>query len=390
MAFFKKIVILKPCENNFPNALIKIENSSGGNKCLVSALKLPLINDVYYFCIMGESLKTVDLGKGGVIKKEFFIENNEDLNFAVISFNGEDIMPVYFGYTIKNDSKNLVNKLCDKLTGKNISLPSKEQSTSYKEILKNDYYLHEDTTLSDAIDENINMIAKENYFDYDNKENGVNNKNNFDFDNFKKEDVMNDIKEVLKESLKDIVEFLKKDISQDLKNSLKKIISEIKNEEIKGENKFADKNNTLKDNMTDKNEDNFFNSFASSNSLNKENSASNEQNPQATYYDSVKWQIEEMFNQYPRFEKMEKAVDNSKFVKVEYNDSHYLVGVLTDPETQNVNFILYAVPGIYSNTPPEELKGHAQWVPLDKDAPDKEGYWLLFQSAKTGENVEII
>lgn len=392
MQYSKKIVIMKPCGSYSGNALLKIENTQGRNKCVLSSMYLEPVKDVYYFCVMGNNIKTIDLGRGGKIKEEFYIEDSEDMNFAVIRYTGSEIVPVYAGFTLSDRLTELIDKVFNKFSGAEMNEPEKKENENYKEILKSDFYLHEDTTLSDDTD--INLIAKENYFDYKNE--SESNKS-FDYDNLISGEFMDTLKEVIKDSIADIIDSYKSELINDLKESVKDIIGELK-ELIQAEKAAlsgGSKNNDVNSGEGEKAENNkpedkyFDFNAAHANGVNS-GGKSRVFDENSTYYESVKWQLEEMFNQYPRYEIMEKAVDNSKFVKVEYNNSHYLVGILNDPESQEVNFILYAVPGKFSNSTPEELKGYAQWVPLDKNSPNEDGYWLMFQSAKTGENVEII
>ena len=54
----------------------------------------------------------------------------------------------------------------------------------------------------------------------------------------------------------------------------------------------------------------------------------------------------------------------------------------------SLQFISYGLPASDSSNPPQDLVEFAQWLPLGQN-DSKAGYWLVYQSAKTGESVKI-
>ena len=38
--------------------------------------------------------------------------------------------------------------------------------------------------------------------------------------------------------------------------------------------------------------------------------------------------------------------------------------------------------------PPTELEGYYQWLPLDLEKPEEDGYWLMYQNALNGEHIK--
>lgn len=87
---------------------------------------------------------------------------------------------------------------------------------------------------------------------------------------------------------------------------------------------------------------------------------------------------------------LEELVPGSKWVRIDYKDNkgagHYIVGVIyAEDKPQH---ICYGVPGEYSQTPPQELEGFCQWIPAHP-GEQKEGYWMLFQSAEDGESCRV-
>lgn len=110
------------------------------------------------------------------------------------------------------------------------------------------------------------------------------------------------------------------------------------------------------------------------------------------FYEEIKPQLGGLFEKYEPEIYLEKIIPSSKWVKVDYeNDGHYyVVGLIY--EGDEIKFVCYGVPGIYSSEKPKELDGFCQWLPLDDAKPYEMGYWLMYQNAETGENekVEIV
>ena len=78
----------------------------------------------------------------------------------------------------------------------------------------------------------------------------------------------------------------------------------------------------------------------------------------------------------------------SKWVKVEYTEGedqgHYIVGIIYDEEGAPMH-ICYGVPGQFALAPPDNLAKYCQWLPASIKEPKGNGYWVLYQSAKTGQ-----
>ena len=73
------------------------------------------------------------------------------------------------------------------------------------------------------------------------------------------------------------------------------------------------------------------------------------------FYYAIKPQLDEMFVCYPRHDELESAVQNSKWVRVDADDSYYAVGLLFDGDEPA--FICYAVPEYVKNRrPPTEIE----------------------------------
>ena len=107
-----------------------------------------------------------------------------------------------------------------------------------------------------------------------------------------------------------------------------------------------------------------------------------------TFYDSISEDIDKLFSAHQEEEFLSQIIPFSKWVKIENdeNDDYYVLGLIY--ENDNVKYICYGVPGIYSENPPRELRGYAEWLPLDSTKEKEYGYWLTYQDADSGENVK--
>lgn len=112
-------------------------------------------------------------------------------------------------------------------------------------------------------------------------------------------------------------------------------------------------------------------------------------NQPENFYDEIKEQIESLFNKYPEETFLNEIIPNSKWIKVDYEDSgeFYVIGLIYEDE--KIKYISYGVPGEFKVKPPKELTENAQWLPLDPTKPEDLGYWLTYQSAENGESVDV-
>ena len=109
------------------------------------------------------------------------------------------------------------------------------------------------------------------------------------------------------------------------------------------------------------------------------------------FYNLIYPQLNHLFNNYPRFTKLENLVQNTEWIKVSYTDNgegHYILGKLF--ENGVVAYICYGIPSNSRLTPPPaDLIEYCQWLPLEPTNVDGEGYWVMYQSAETGENFRL-
>jgi hypothetical protein len=105
------------------------------------------------------------------------------------------------------------------------------------------------------------------------------------------------------------------------------------------------------------------------------------------YYLSVKGEIDELFNTYPRDDTLAGAFSCSEWVRVrgEAGAPQYLVGVLY--KDGKASYICYALAAQDKDQPPEEIKKVCAFVPSSL-FDDTKGFFVIFQSAASGECIK--
>lgn len=102
------------------------------------------------------------------------------------------------------------------------------------------------------------------------------------------------------------------------------------------------------------------------------------------FFESVKGDIEAAFDLYETDEYLTDVIPDSKFVKVTGN-KEFSFGVIR--EAGEPKYVCYGIKGEYSKDPPDKLKGIASFVPKSIYDDSGDGYWVIFQDAKTGKCV---
>ena len=127
------------------------------------------------------------------------------------------------------------------------------------------------------------------------------------------------------------------------------------------------------------------------NTIRREEESKLQIEPTGNFYSLIQPQLDELFARFPHFVELEELVANTEWVKVNYapdDTQHYILGKLYDGEL--VTHICYGIPAVSrSSSPPESLTDYCQWLPLDLQDVDGAGYWVMYQSAETGENVRL-
>lgn len=108
-----------------------------------------------------------------------------------------------------------------------------------------------------------------------------------------------------------------------------------------------------------------------------------------TFFDGIKDQITTLFDKFPEEDILKEIIPDSKWAKIDYEQTgeYYVVGLMYEDGV--IKYVCYGIPGIYGDEPPKELKGFAQWLPIDSTKADGFGYWLTYQDAETGENIKL-
>lgn len=108
-----------------------------------------------------------------------------------------------------------------------------------------------------------------------------------------------------------------------------------------------------------------------------------------TFYDLIESQIEDLFAKYPSEKFLESLIENSKWVKIDFenNGRYYVLGLIY--QNSNVKYVCYGVPGRYDTLPPKEIEDYNQWIPIESGNVGGEGYWIMYQDALTGESIKL-
>lgn len=105
------------------------------------------------------------------------------------------------------------------------------------------------------------------------------------------------------------------------------------------------------------------------------------------FYKKMKKEIENLLTTYPKESQLEKMVENSKWVKITYNEGKfYVFGVIY--AGVNAKYICYGVPTEDNKNPPESMASLATFIPSSHENK-KAGFWVMFQDANTGASIKI-
>lgn len=123
--------------------------------------------------------------------------------------------------------------------------------------------------------------------------------------------------------------------------------------------------------------------------LEDENTREENKNNKSDFLSSIENQVEELLNSYEEEKALENLIPNSKFVKVNSSgDNFYIFGVIY--ENNEIKYIVYGLPGEFSVKPDDEYTNYYQWLPLNPENPEGYGYYLMYQDASTGNQIEVM
>jgi len=114
-----------------------------------------------------------------------------------------------------------------------------------------------------------------------------------------------------------------------------------------------------------------------------------ENNGSINFIDEIGSQIDTLFSKYPTEDILAEIIPNSKWVKVDYenNEKFYVVGLIYQNDA--VQYVCYGIPATWTELPPSDFNEKAQWLPLDLDNPQGEGFWITYQDAGDGELIKV-
>lgn len=105
--------------------------------------------------------------------------------------------------------------------------------------------------------------------------------------------------------------------------------------------------------------------------------------PQTPFYKKIEENMQELFEKNDSDEELALLIPDSKWVRVSLgDDGYYVVGIIYSDETPNI--ICYGVPDKDGSNPPQSDENCRQWMEIEKGG---RGYWMMYQSAQTGETI---
>lgn len=168
-------------------------------------------------------------------------------------------------------------------------------------------------------------------------------------------------------------------------NFIEKVYSETKKDDYESDEYIE---NLVTQNLR---KENFIEEYESFNEeIVEENVKEETSDNKSEFFASIESQIDELLTTYEEEKALEEIIPNSKFVKVdlEKNGNFYIFGVIY--EDKNIKYIVYGLPGEYSVKPDDEYSKFYQWLPLNQENPEGYGYYLMYQDANNGNQIEMI
>ena len=104
------------------------------------------------------------------------------------------------------------------------------------------------------------------------------------------------------------------------------------------------------------------------------------------FYEKMKSEIEGLLSAYPRCEELEKIVEGSKWVRINYGDNKfYVFGVIFAAGVPR--YICYGLPSFNATDPPESMRYLSSFLPVETAFGS--GFWVMYQDADTGASVTV-
>ncbi len=338
--FYKKVLVLKQLEKDYSigsksvSGIARVEIENGVSEFFLSVINLaPATHGEYYAFILDKNQKVfcLPIGAQTSIQKTLpYIPDISCLSFGLI--HSVDYIPITVAFastesdahTLK-DFKKTVAEHFSSIRQRELK---SEQTTVKPAPTQQAEQTSEQQPPDTPIEYNDEVVATENYFEYDNIE-----------------DKLQLIKEFDRGSIPD-------------ENELPACGCQEKAQKIdKDDNGAKDE---------------------------KDATFSEKPDEQIPYFVTVRQELDEIFEKFPPEPALEKMFYKSKWAKIFYSENkHYVVGLIYEENKER--YICYGVPGEYSTEPPKELKGFCSFIPLSIFSLHGDGYWMMFQDAITGE-----
>lgn len=113
------------------------------------------------------------------------------------------------------------------------------------------------------------------------------------------------------------------------------------------------------------------------------NTVGGEEKTSGRFFDKIKEKMDTLFADNEKDDELTALIPDSKWVRVRTEDGWYVVGVVGEP----AEFICYGIPGDDKSDPPSEDAGCRQWLEIEKGG---RGYWMMYQSAESGETLQAV
>lgn len=388
MTYFSKTIILHQIENGFSmynkaiSGICRFEREDGIFNCYLTFMNIEKQQDgAFYFCLVDEDkrLFTVEL-KDNVKPLNHIFEQipKVENRFSVGLYYVKDNIPLLIAYSTFNNGESILS-MKKALYEKHIKNPIKPASVDVKPVITaSDIEEISQATTPKESAENImkeiqslyddEAVATENYYDKDDEiKEKLDFIAKFENENFESEKATT------------------KDKDNDLESQVEGAINDIQMEEVAftSEKKKVDTLDDFLDNSQEIFKD--INLDDIGDNTEKEKIDYSQENP---YYEHIRNDIQDILAKFPEDKSLQNIIPNSKFVRINYAENKfYIVGVVF--ERKKEKYICYGIPDKYSKTPPKELKGYCQFIPLSMFNLSGDGYWMMFQDAVNGACVKL-
>ena len=198
----------------------------------------------------------------------------------------------------------------------------------------------------------------------------------------------NETSRVWKESILYDIDAKKEQAKEDKKEELN-INNFVKDDNVESLEKTYTNNVSTDDYETDEEIETIVDSAFNNEMFDENLEDNNETDNKKDFLSTIENQVEELLNNYEEEKALENLIPNSKFVKVNSNDENfYIFGVIK--EDNQIKYIVYGLPGEYNVKPNDEYKNYYQWLPLNPENPEGYGYYLMYQDAESGNQIEVM